>query len=121
MRNERRHDPYTPRPNFSRGDRYLSGGQRDESDYYEFDREWRSDEGDQYFGTGGHYGGGFAFPSSRAALQVRGLVMRAKVHGVIPATGHPENERNVAPEYGSAPISTVVAGLAVTRVRMNAC
>jgi hypothetical protein len=52
MRNERRHDPYTPRPNYSRGDRYLGGGQRDESDYYEFDREWHSDEGDQYFGVG---------------------------------------------------------------------
>ena len=108
MRNERRHDPYTPRPNYSRGDRYLGGGQRDESDYYEFDREWHSDEGDQYFGVGGHYGGGFGTaPSSRvSSAGAEGAFGYARQGAWSdPGDWTPEHERNVAPEYGSAPIS----------------
>jgi osmotically-inducible protein OsmY len=108
MSNERRHDPYTPRPNYSRGALYHGGGQRDESDYYEFDREWRSDEGDQYFGAGGHYGGGFGTaPSSRASSAgAEGAFGYARQGAWSdPDDWTPEDERNVAPEYGSAPIS----------------
>ena len=87
MPNDRRFDPHTPRPDYRRGaryqtsdDRYRTGGERrywndrggyrEETGYREFDNpEWTGqDEGEQYFGTGSHYGGGFGTaPSSRAS------------------------------------------------------
>lgn len=88
MRNDRRFDPHAPRPDQRRGARYPTGSERDpyrtggerrylpdrgyreETGYGEFDSpEWRrEDEGEQYFGTGSHYGGGFGTaPSSRAS------------------------------------------------------
>ena len=93
MPNDRRFDPPTPRPGYRRGprypagierDRYRTGGERrywndrggyrEETGYRDFDNpewaEWATsgDEGEQYFGTGSHYGGGFGTaPSSRAS------------------------------------------------------
>jgi BON domain-containing protein len=75
MRNERRYDPAMPGPDYNRPGRYASsrayrpGGYSEESSYREFDLDWGTrDEGEQYFGTGSHYGGGFGTaPSSRAS------------------------------------------------------
>jgi osmotically-inducible protein OsmY len=50
--------------------RYGQGGYREETGYREYDDlEWTNEEpGEQYFGTGSHYGGGFGTaPSSRAS------------------------------------------------------
>ena len=108
MRNERRYDPSTPRPSYSRDDRSYTGGQRYESDYDEFDREWRSDEGDQYFGAGSHYGGGFgSAPSSRASSAGAPGAFGYARQGAWsdPADWTPEDERDAATEYGNAPIS----------------
>jgi osmotically-inducible protein OsmY len=88
MPNDRRFDPHTPRPDYRPGaryqtgsnrDRYRTGGERryqsdrgyrEETGYRDFDNpEWRNDDaGEQYFGTGSHYGGGFGTaPGSRAS------------------------------------------------------
>jgi osmotically-inducible protein OsmY len=91
MRNERRYDPATPRP-----------------DYHEFDREWGRDEAEQYFGAGSHYGGGFGTaPSSRASSAGAAGALGYARQGAWsdPADWTPENERDVVPEHGNAPIS----------------
>ena len=89
MPNDRRFDPHTPRPDYRPGaryqtserDRYRTGGERrywndrgsgyrEETGYRDFDNpEWAGEDGgEQYFGTGSHYGGGFGTaPSSRAS------------------------------------------------------
>jgi osmotically-inducible protein OsmY len=88
MPHDRRFDPHTPRPDYRPGaryqtgsnhDRYRTGGERryqsdrgyrEETGYRAFDDpQWRNDdEGEQYFGTGSHYGGGFGTaPGSRAS------------------------------------------------------
>jgi osmotically-inducible protein OsmY len=71
MRNDRRFDPRPPYPVYRQGARYPISGERDS--YRDFDSpewsEWAGEaEGEQYFGTGSHYGGGFGTaPSSRAS------------------------------------------------------
>jgi osmotically-inducible protein OsmY len=108
MHNERRYDPAASRPNYSRRDRYYSGGQRDESDYEAFDREWARDEGEQYFGAGSHYGGGFgSAPGSRASSAGAAGAAGYARQGAWsdPADWTPENERDAAAEHSNAPIS----------------
>jgi hypothetical protein len=106
MRNERRYDPATPRPNYGRSGRHESAraypaGYREETGYREFDREWGTgDEGGQYFGTGSHYGGGFGTaPSSRAssagATGAPGYAREGAWSD--PTDWMPENEREEAP------------------------
>jgi hypothetical protein len=67
MRNERRYDSPSQRPEYRhRAARYRP--EPDDTSYRDFDAEWGTDASEQYFGTGSHYGGGFATaPSSRAS------------------------------------------------------
>jgi osmotically-inducible protein OsmY len=105
MRNERRYEPATPRPDYRRPGRYESArtyplGYREETGYREFDQDWGSgDEGEQYFGTGSHYGGGFGTaPSSRAssagATGAPGYARQGAWSD--PTDWTPEDERDVA-------------------------
>lgn len=50
MPDDRRFDPHWPRRDYRRVERFR-----------DFDAEWRNDDeqGERYFGTGSHYGGGF--------------------------------------------------------------
>jgi hypothetical protein len=114
MRNERRYDPATPRPDYGRQGRYESArtyppGYRDETGYREFNQDWGTgDEGEQYFGTGSHYGGGFGTaPSSRAssagATGAPGYAREGAWSD--PADWTPEDERDSALRRDEAPVS----------------
>ena len=115
MRNERRYDPSTSRPDYSRRSSYPSARAyppssfRQETGYGEFDREWGAgDEGEQYFGTGSHYGGGFGTArSSRAssAGTVGAPGYASEGAWSDPADWTPEDERDLARDRGAAPIS----------------
>jgi hypothetical protein len=115
MRNERRYDPATPRPEYNRPGRYESsrayrpGGYREEAGYRDFDLDWGTgDEGEQYFGTGSHYGGGFGTaPSSRASSAgVAGAPGYASEGAWSdPTDWTPEHERDLARDRGEAPVS----------------
>jgi osmotically-inducible protein OsmY len=103
MRNERRYDPATPRPG------YRPGGYREEAGYREFGQDWGTgDEGEQYFGTGSHYGGGFGTaPSSRAssagAMGAPGYASEGAWSD--PTDWTPEDERDLARDRGAASVS----------------
>jgi hypothetical protein len=114
MRNERRYDPATPRPDYGRPGRYESDrtyppGYRQETGYREFDQDWGTgDESEQYFGTGSHYGGGFGTaPSSRAssagATGAPGYAREGAWSD--PTDWTPEDERDVARDREEAPVS----------------
>ena len=114
MRNERRYEPATPRPNYRRPGTYESArtyppGYREETGYREFDQDWGTrDEGEQYFGTGSHYGGGFGTaPSSRAsssgATGAPGYAREGAWSDSADWT--PEDERDVARDREAAPVS----------------
>jgi osmotically-inducible protein OsmY len=115
MRNERRYDPSTSRPDYSRRSRYESarayppGSFRQETAYDEFDLEWGTgDRGEQYFGTGSHYGGGFGTaPSSRASSAGAAGAPGYASEGAWsdPADWTPEDERDLARDRGEAPVS----------------
>ena len=115
MRNERRYDPAMPGPDYNRPGRYASsrayrpGGYSEESSYREFDLDWGTrDEGEQYFGTGSHYGGGFGTaPSSRAssagATGAPGYAREGAWSD--PADWTREDERDIARGRDEAPVS----------------
>jgi osmotically-inducible protein OsmY len=115
MRNERRYDPATPRPDYSRPGTYESsrayrpGGYRGENSYREFGLHWGvGDEGEQYFGTGSHYGGGFGTaPSSRASSAgTAGAPGYARKGAwTDPTDWSLEDERDLARDRGEAPVS----------------
>lgn len=114
MRNERRYDPAKPRPDYGRPSRYESArtyppGYREETGYREFDQDWGTgDEGEQYFGTGSHYGGGFGTaPSSRAssagATGAPGYAREGAWSDAADWT--PEDERDIARDRDAMPVS----------------
>ena len=115
MRNERRYDPATRRPDYNRPGRYESsrayrpGGIREENSYREFDLDWGTgDEGQQYLGTGSHFGGGFgtapsAHASSAGAVGATGYASEGAWSD--PSDWTPEDERDLARDRGAAPVS----------------
>jgi hypothetical protein len=99
MRNERRY-PSAQRVHPQRG--------REDAGYREFDVEWGGEEGEQYFGAGSHYGGGFGTaPSSRASSAGTGGAPGYARQGTWSDSSDwmPEDELEVARERANTPVS----------------
>jgi hypothetical protein len=131
MRNEHRYDPSPPQDRYRSGSErrywperersqtgrggyegaraYPQGDHRGATGYREFDLEWGTDdEGEQYFGAGSHYGGGFGTaPGSRAssagAAGAPGFARQGAWSD--PTDWTPEAERDVTRDPGEGPIS----------------